>query len=219
MTTTTRLDVLMAAFQERLTDTEAATPIWPRNAAALNSDPEGVMLSAAVTTTCDGCGQHVGMVPLQIEGYFRSRDGLLITESTWDRQHGCGTWSPPIVDVAVPLTALDTDDDDDMDEFEAAERLEQFVEEALADLRQKVAEARDARNIEIRERLIRELREALDNPDPDDEDGVPSHLRGSETNPGVWRNYDGQLEAWDFAAGGEGGAIEDTIAVTEADLA
>jgi hypothetical protein len=87
------VDEAQAAVQALLNDgSEAVTVVYPANAAALHKGPQGLLLSAAVAFTCDGCGQTVPFDGRRVEGYFRP--GGLVVEAEWDRQHGCGTWAP-----------------------------------------------------------------------------------------------------------------------------
>lgn len=191
--TTTTVDEMRAAVEALLTDTrEAVTVIHPANAAALNKGPAGLMVSAAVVLTCDGCAQNVRFDGSRVEGYFLD-DGLVI-EAEWSRQHGCGTWAPPIVWVTWPAG-------DDLD-----------PEALVAELRRLTAEAQGERNEATARRLRRELTEFLALPEDDRE------ATGTDWEPGIYHNGERWI-AWDYDTRPHADATWDTIDVTEADVA
>lgn len=192
-TQTSLLDAVQALLDP---DREAVTVVYPRNAAALSKGPEGLMLSAAVLLSCDGCDQAVPFQGCQVEGYFTA-SGTLRIESERSRQHGCGTWAPPVVWVAASFDGP----------------LDPPVLPVLVErLRALVAEARADRNKETRRRLCRELAEFLALPEDERE---PT---GSETGPGIYREDD-RWVAWDYTCVRPADDTWDTIDVTEEDLA
>lgn len=169
---------------------EAVIIIYPADAAALNQGAAGLMLSAAVVPTCDSCGQDVVFTGRHVEGYFR--DGLIV-QSERSRQHRCGTWAPPIVDV-------DWNVDDPFD-----------PEALVAALRSRAETARADRDAATGRRLRRELAEFLALPEDE------RKATGTDWEPGIYHNGNSWM-AWDYDASQRDGSW-DTIDVTEADLA
>jgi len=76
----------VAEIDDQLGDNEGVTVIID----GATKERVGVLLSAAMSTRCGGCGQTVAFAAHQVEGWFDR--GRLRTTATWSRQHGCGTW-------------------------------------------------------------------------------------------------------------------------------
>ncbi len=166
-----------------------------------------IQLAARPFPRCQGCGQPLSEVPPRPATWLDARTGDPI--GGWDHQHGCGTWNSPdeqIIDLPAHIF------DDDFDDDTAWAIVKTAIADAVQGLETSVADdvAGEAAEIELRLRL--DLAAAV--ADPDDE----TLITGGDDEPGVWRNYDGQLEAWDFWPGRHVGDDVRTILITEADL-
>lgn len=92
-------------------------------------------------------------------------------QGTRDHQHGCGAWN-------MPHSSLRRD----------AEPTDELLEEMAAEVLAERAVRLDQERAEILARLTRELRDAMaDDADP-----------GDGMEPGVYREDDGELAAWDY---------------------
>lgn len=169
MTMTTPRD-LLDEIEPLLWEHEGATLVTPQfDGNPASTQPVAVLLSAAVTLTCPGCDESVPFVPVRVEGCVTA-DGELRVEATWSRQHGCGTWAPPVVSQTV------TPDDDPT--------------EALHLLRAQLADAR----FELQEKLRAQCEDDLD-----DWLALPTEDRwdtGSEREPGCHINDNGEPTCW-----------------------
>jgi hypothetical protein len=112
---------------------------------------------------------------------------------SWNWQHGCGYWWTPVEVIADPL-------DDDPAKTIAA--LVAALDELEAVQEQRVEELR--RELAVRLRGFLRL----------DDDERERRRDGSDTEPGIWRNYDREWEAWAYDPAVEG----ETITVRERDL-
>jgi hypothetical protein len=145
-------------------------------------------------TVCENCGQS-----------DRPERSLIVprgfTDNNW--QHGCGVWWRPYEGVAVVPA--------DVNLSSSAVRAELVVhlDEELADMRRAQDDVVDM----MRKALAKELAAFL-HTYTDDEDRA-EQARGSEIQPGIWRNDSGRWEIWVY----DPRADEDTITVDEDDPA
>lgn len=167
-----------------------------------------IQLAARPFPRCQGCGQLLPDGRPRPATWIDAFSGDPI--GGWDHQHGCGAWNTPVEQtIDLPSHIFDDVFDDDT----AWDIVETAVADGTRALETLVDDEVDAEVAAIKLRLRQDLAAAV--ADPDDE----TLITGGDDEPGVWRNYDGQLEAWDYHPGWHDDDTTPTIAVTEADLA
>lgn len=126
---------------------------------------------------CFGCGQTVTRSGPVVWVDDRTGDD----RGSYDHQHGCGSWNAPVTHrIEIELDVSDTDSVTDT------------IEAAMAELRELVT----ADKAERREAIVKDLTAKVD--EFAASEGEEYLLDGSDTEPGLWVNDDGQVEAWGF---------------------
>lgn len=196
--------------------------------------PRGCHLAVAHRwhAACDRCGQTLRTGAVGLATHFgEPRNPCL--DGGYDWQHGCGEWNSPteqLVELATDEVEAELgerveqarrgDLDDEDADAAADETIHTYAEElvcgAIVALHQEIAEECEAEAERVRQRLLRDLNDALlrlrDGADPEDV------ATGSELTPGVHRDEAvvGGWVAWDLDPRGELG--DEPIAVTLADF-
>lgn len=181
---------------------------------------------------CDRCGQTLRTGAVGLATHLGEPPNPCI-DGGHDWQHGCGEWNSPterIIDLATDEVEAELDERveqarrgalDDADADAGADEAihayaEELVRGAIVALHEEIAEDRQTEAERVRQRLLRELNDALlklrDGADPDDV------VTGSELHPGVHRDEAvvGGWVAWDLDPRGEPG--DEPIAVTLGDF-
>ena len=166
------------------------------------SDPHAAVIELTSNdhATCGTCGQSVhrhGAVD-----WIDARTGDV--QGGWSHQHGCGAWNAPI----SVMGRLDLTDDTDV-----AAEVPALAARLAAELADTYAASQAASLDASTAGLRRDLADAIALRDSGADEA--DYLTGSDTEPGVWVNYGGELEAWAYIDGGDG----ETVAVAESDLA
>jgi hypothetical protein len=138
-----------------------------------------VQLTRMDRNTCAGCDQPISTTNPGPATWFDQRTGN--PQGGWSHQHGCGTWNSPCEEVITM---------DDLDNLpDAVETAEEVLDTAVAESVSSQTEA-------LRVRLATSLRDALAERAGCLADGFTEAeadeqiTTGSETDPGVYRDYD-----------------------------
>jgi len=141
---------------------------------------------------CGRCGQQIPTDNPRPDRWIDYETGEVL--GGHDHSHGCGEDNRPL---SVLLTI-----DPDRSVWDQ-------LGEGIAELRRKVEESVDKQNSQIRSALVERLRHAVDvigkvgpstEPGQGRDDLVAEVLDGDDETPGVLREQDGSLAAWDWAA-------------------
>ena len=153
---------------------------------------EGVIVWCAPLAQCPTCHESTAGIarwdaaPVVLSASFRP--------DPRERRHGCGTWVPCEWEWVPDATDVD----------------DPAVAAAIETVRADAQDLIDRRNHDLDSELRLELKFARWDL-ADGEFEIDEVTDGSETNPGVWVNDAGDLEAWAYDAEGD-----DIIVVTEA---